>query len=361
MSMSTTQPALMVDDGLLHQSWLTTWGRRTVSISVYTFVGALWLTTSPAWSLLALLVDVGRRKWRFPLLRFGVFILAYLACEAWGTLAALLLGVVTLGGAVGGQERYLRWHYALQRVWTRALFAAGQRAFSFRVHLDDDVDVDGPVLLLVRHVSSADTVLAAALFANQRRLKLRYVLKQELLWDPCLDIVGKRLPNAFVARRRQQGGPSSSTVDRAAVAQLARDLTPDSGVLIYPEGSRFTPAKQQRALERLQTSGHAQLAAQASTWSHVLPPRLGGTLTLLNTAPQLQVVVLEHAGFDDVGTLADMVNGSLVGRDIYVRFRRVDVDGVAPESRAQWLFDEWAKVDAWVGAHRQAVATKPKV
>ena len=36
--------------------------------------------------------------------------------------------------------------------------------------------------------------------SRRYHLRLRYVLKRELLWDPCLDIVGQRVPNIFVDR-----------------------------------------------------------------------------------------------------------------------------------------------------------------
>ena len=58
----------------------------------------------------------------------------------------------------------------------------------------------GPFLLLVRHTSLADTVLAATFLSHPNGIGLRYILKKELLWDPCLDIVGRRLPNHFVDR-----------------------------------------------------------------------------------------------------------------------------------------------------------------
>ncbi|MDC0708578.1 hypothetical protein POL68_08865 [Stigmatella sp. ncwal1] len=38
-----------------------------------------------------------------------------------------------------------------------------------------------------------------------RRGQLKYVLKRELLWDPCLDVVGRRLPNVFVERSGDRG------------------------------------------------------------------------------------------------------------------------------------------------------------
>ena len=64
-------------------------------------------------------------------------------------------------------------------------------------------------------VALAVVLLAAALLSRPHGVRLRYVLKRELLWDPCLDIVGHRLPNAFVRR-----GSRDTAGDVAAVRGL---------------------------------------------------------------------------------------------------------------------------------------------
>jgi 1-acyl-sn-glycerol-3-phosphate acyltransferase len=106
-----------------------------------------------------------------------------------------------------------------------------------------ELGIPGPVLVLVRHTSTADTVLTAGVLANPNRLNLRYVLKNELLWDPCLDVVGRRLPNAFLTRSSAQ---RSGDLDQ--LRRLAQDLSEDEGVLLYPEGTRYSAAKAARAI-----------------------------------------------------------------------------------------------------------------
>ena len=69
----------------------------------------------------------------------------------------------------------------------------------------------GPYLLLVRHASSGDALLASSLVSAPNRMQLRCVLKRELLWDPCLDIVGNWLPNVFAER----DAPDSSRIVRS--------------------------------------------------------------------------------------------------------------------------------------------------
>lgn len=142
-------------------------------------------------------------------------------------------------------------------------------------------------------MSTADTVLAAALVANPHRRRLRYVLKRELLWDPCLDIVGQRLPNVFVGREAEARGPQLERLRR-----LAGELGPDEGVLIYPEGARFAPRKLGSALERLEREGPPELLTIAKGYRSVLPPRLAGSLALLEATRGHDVLFLEHSGFE---------------------------------------------------------------
>ena len=110
--------------------------------------------------------------------------------------------------------------------------------------------------------------------------RLRYVLKRELLWDPCLDIVGHRLPNCFIER-----GAKISAPEIERIRGLAQDLGPTDGVLIYPEGTRFTPERREAVLARIEARGDTALLERARALQNVLPPRLGGSLALLEESP----------------------------------------------------------------------------
>jgi 1-acyl-sn-glycerol-3-phosphate acyltransferase len=338
------------------ESWLSIWGRRAITIPTYLGAAALYLGALPLLLPLAAVVDVatGRRS-TLPRLRALTVFAIYFACEVFGILGALALGLVTLGGTLVEARRYLGWNAALQRWWTDALFFGSVRVFGIRVETEGlEVARRGPMLLFVRHTSTADTVLTAAIVANPHRLLLRYVLKRELLWDPCLDLVGRRLPNAFVARgagRRPQdatGGEATSSPEIDAVASLASGLDEGSAVLIYPEGTRFSKTKLARAIERLRARGddtHAELSARLR---HVLPPKLGGPLALVSAAPEVDVVVVEHSGFEGAATLASFWKGALVGKTLRVRLRRFPASTLPRAALASWLYERWAEVDAWV-------------
>lgn len=321
------------------------WRRRALSFPLYTLVGAVALVGAPLWLVIAVLMDgVGGGALRWPRTRALGFFGLYLVCECLGIVAASCIWLVTAGGRVGGRARFLGWNGVLQQWWANALFYGSVTLFSMKVHVEGgELGGPGPLLLLVRHSSTADTVLAAALVSGPARMRLRYIIKEELLWDPCLDVVGRRLPNAFVAR-----GSAHRDAELAMISALARGLGPDEGVLIYPEGTRFSPARRDRAVAKLAASTRRSLVPIAEGYRAVLPPKVAGVLALLAAAPDADVVFLEHTGFEGAATFADFWSGALIGRTVSARLRRFPAPVGSDEDKATWLFQRWAEVDGWI-------------
>jgi 1-acyl-sn-glycerol-3-phosphate acyltransferase len=308
-------------------------------------LACLYLALSPLIVVGAALRDL-RFGRRLPTLRLALFGAVYLACETLGLLASGALWVACGGGGAASRQRWERWNFALQRVWAGALFAAVRRIFALTLEVEGDAEVgDGPLLVFVRHASLADTLLPSNLLSIRHGLRLRYVLKRELLCDPCLDIVGQRLPNVFVQRG---SGDGKREID--SIRRLAADLGDDEGLLIYPEGTRFSPARRARALERISASGETERLERARSLERVLPPRTGGPQALLETRPDADVLIVGHVGFDGLTKLHDFVDGSLVGRHLHVRFHRVPAAAIPRErpARIEWLDAEWARLDAWI-------------
>ena len=96
---------------------------------------------------------------------------------------------------------------------------------------DSDAFDEGNAVVLCRHASLADSLVSAWVVCTNRGLSPRYVLKRELLWDPCLDIVGLRVPNYFVDRGSQQ-----SANELAAVTRLSADLDASDVLSFFPKG-----------------------------------------------------------------------------------------------------------------------------
>ncbi len=273
-------------------------------------------------------------------------IATYFFCEAIGIIAA---GGIWLRSKVQpslSEDRYIDLNFRLQSCWANTLYSSAALIFSFKTEVQGSESLSrGRFLLFPRHVSTGDTILPAVFVTKARGIALRYVLKKELLWDPCLDIVGHRLRNFFVTRNSDR---RSDEID--GIRSLASDLAPKEGVLIYPEGTRFSEPKQKRIIVKLRDSGNDELAERAEQMSHVLPPRLGGPIALISGTPSLDIVFMAHTGFEGIETLFDLFNGSLIGRSIKIGFRRVPHDEIPrdPSLLPRWLFDQWILLDRWV-------------
>lgn len=316
------------------------WRRRALTLPGILVATVLVTVLSPVLLAGALLVDLFRSP-RLSTVRLVLLGIVYLVCESLGLLASLVLWL----GSLGDPERRLRWFRALQDAWAAAIFAAGRRIFGLRVEVEGDDSLrPGPLVLLSRHASLVDTMLPAVHVSRRHGLRLRWVLKQELLWDPCLDVVGHVLPNVFVRR-----GSGDSAREIEAVRDLARGLGDDEGVLLYPEGTRFSPAVHARAMRSLAEADPVR-ARRLAGLRHVLPPRPGGALAVLEACPPADVVLLAHAGLDGAARLADVWRGSLVGRRIRLCFRRIAASELpaTPAERRNWLDAQWLALDEWV-------------
>jgi 1-acyl-sn-glycerol-3-phosphate acyltransferase len=320
------------------EPFLERWSRRALTIPGYVLAWLLSLVLAPL-AALALLAGGGVPA---RLVLFGTVFLSY---EMAGLSAAAWLWLTGHGSDAPA-------HAALQRWWACGLFQAAARIFRLELEIEERDPVEpGPLVVLIRHASIADTLLPEVVLADRHGLQLRYVLKRELLLDPCLDVVGQRLSCAFVRR-----GSGESQRELASIESLARGLGPGEGALIYPEGTRFTPEKRERALERVKAAGPPERWARVAELRHVLPPRSGGPLALLAAAAPADALWLAHTGLEGLGTLGDVLRNGIMGRRIRVALWRTP-RSVIPSERAaavRWLDEEWARVDRWIEHARGA-------
>jgi len=328
------------------------WSRRVFVVSTYlVLLATLVILFVPLLALTAACDLLRRRSWT--LTRALVFFIWYLVLELVGLVVAFAIWLSSGPWSGRNHETWVARNYALQAWWAQMLGGGGFVIFGMRTEIEGTLESfkDRPVLVFVRHASSADTILAAITLANPHGLRLRYVLKRELLWDPCLDVVGNRLPNVFVRRNSEHREESISSV-RA----LAANMGAGEGVLIYPEGTRFSPAKKQRIVEKLRAEGRVTEADEADSLRHVLRPRPGGALALLEEAPEADVVFLAHTGFEGSASFDRFFNGGLVGRTIHVQLRTVPARQIpaGQQARSAWLMEQWRAVDAFIDSHRGA-------
>jgi 1-acyl-sn-glycerol-3-phosphate acyltransferase len=329
------------------------WGRRALSLPAYFGGFALLACGLPLWLALGALADLAtggaRRRW--PGVRFVLLLLGYTFWDCFGIVGWVWVEATSLGMP---RPRYLRRLFRLQQLWARGLFGMARRALSLGVHVEEGfVPDERPILLFVRHASLVDVLLPAVFVSGPHDVLLRYVMKREVLLDPAIDLVGQRLENAFVSR-----GKGAADREEQAIRALASGLGPREGVIVFPEGTRFSEAKRSDALARIRESGDAVRLARAEQLHHVLPPRSRGPLAVLDAARDADVIFLAHRGFDGAVGAAELLRGALIGRAVELktwRVRRADVPAER-EACLAWLDAEWARVDAWIASRIAAEA-----
>lgn len=318
--------------------------RRAVTLPAVILLFVVAWVGAPALLAVAALVDVvrwlvGRRPWMA--VRLYLFGMAYTLAEVVGVALLGLMWAISMGGRLFdlGPSTFV-----IQRHWAGFVLRACRSIFGLRITAGGlDAVHPAPFILLARHASIVDNLLPSWFISRPHRIHIRYVMKHELLVDPALDIAGNRLGNVFV---RRATGESESEI--AAIRALATTLPPSEAVLIYPEGTRFSVAKRDRAIGVLERRS-PRLAERAAGLFNVLPPRPGGTLALLD-ACTADVVVMAHRGLDGFARIADIWQGAMVRREVEVFFFRVPRSEIPTDraGRIEWLYDVWHRVDRWI-------------
>jgi 1-acyl-sn-glycerol-3-phosphate acyltransferase len=313
-----------------------------LSSTLLVLLAPVYLAAFPFLTLAALLYD-GVVDHRLPRVRALLLVGGLLIAELVGLLGA----VITLRHR--DPDAFETATYRLQRIWSRGILRWSVFLYDLRFELTGDALGDGPFLLLPRHASLADTLLPMWLTDGPTPLRPRYALKKELLWDPCLNVVGQRVPNVFVDRS------AGSAAEIQRVADLAVDLPEDSFVVLFPEGTRFSESRRAKIIERLQLRGDDDRHAEAVRLKNVLPVRPGGTVGLMNHAG-LDVVLMAHTGLEGTRSLGDVLRGDLIGSVLNVHLRRVPAHDLptTDEGRLAWLREAWDWMDSAVTCLKRA-------
>lgn len=333
---------------------------RGITLELVAFVLVTLLL--PVLLLAAALVDLAlwalrRKHW------MGIRLVAFAWWFLFGELRAML-GLLAIwlwtGGPLGsGSLRRARLLYALRVHWSGSHLAGIRVLFGLRFEVEHpELAGPGPAVIMMRHASIIDNLLPDVLIAKPHRIGLRFVIKRELQAIPTIDIGGRWAPTLYI--RRASEAPEREIV---ALRSLMRGLSTWEAVLIYPEGTRFTTRKLARAQEVI-AERQPEIAALAGRLRHVLPPRLGGPLALLDEAATTgaDVVFCGHAGFDGYQHVSDIWAGGLVGKTIHVRFWRHAASEIpdGDSARTEWLYARWQELDDWVGAARR-IEHEPEV
>lgn len=312
--------------------------RRLVSLPALLVACLLVTVLIPVWLPIAVAADAIRMRFRFPLAR----LLSFAVCWSWIELAGVVQSAWLWCTARASSEAA---NYRLMAWWSGALM----KALELTIGVDPQVEGveairPGNAIVLCRHASLADSLLSGWVFSAVAGVGPRYVLKRELLFDPCLDIVGLRVPNHFLDR-----GAADSSGELEALRRLAATVGPGSVGVIFAEGTRANDDKRRRALDKI-AERDPQRAARMAGLRRLLPPRPAGSMAMLDGAPDADVVLAWHTGFDGLDTFSGIL--ARLSRPLPpVRFvvRRVSRSDVpAGAAFAAWLDDRWIEMDAEV-------------
>jgi 1-acyl-sn-glycerol-3-phosphate acyltransferase len=325
--------------------------RRAITVPVVGAGAAVLGSSVGLWAPAAFMAGLVRPDHRFRALRLLSFAFAWTSLESVGVAASTVLWAT-------GRSSDRDAHYALQRWWAARLVDALGVTAGLKIEVAGlDALGPGPVVLCARHVSIADSLLPAWLL-GQLGMRPRYVMKDDLLIDPCLDIVGGRLPNHFIDRE-----PDDSGTELKFLETLADGMGSLDAAVVFPEGMVVSEARRQRAIARVEQRDPAR-TARVHALTCLAPVRPSGTAALLRGAPDADIVFVTHTGFERLASLATAPAQIPLADPVRVDIRRVPRSEV-PDSDgfAAWFDEEWVRCDRRTAelAHDSEIARTAEV
>ncbi len=247
----------------------------------------------------------------------------------------------------------IRRHQRLQAWSVAVLGRRAERLLGVRLELEPgDIDAltPGPVIVMCRHVNIVDASIPTLLYQRLGR-HTRSVIMAELLADPGFDLIYRRTGSVFIPR---DNGP----VAVAPLQHLGQGIDHSTAVVIYPEGRLFRADLRDRFLTKIALTDPDR-AHRLAPLRHVLPPRPGGVLALIDALPSADVVTIAHAGLDRFSNFTDLARNAPLPLPLAVTAQRVSAADIPHglNERTVWLDEQWLHVDAWIAEQLAVVPT----
>ena len=309
-----------------------------------TVVGVL---ASPAIIAVAAVVDVAKGRFRLPTIRVALFLLQYGVHDSIEILLAPVYWMLAGFGTRLDSPTSIARHERLQHWSIDVLARRAQHVLGLRLDIDADSTAaltPGPVIVLCRHVNIVDASLPSLLY-QRLGYRTRGVIMAELLADPGFDLIYSRTGSVFIPR-------DNGSEAIAKVETLGQRLDSATAIVIFPEGRLFRPDRLDRASTRL-AHENPERAARLASLRHVLPPRPGGVLALIDTI-DADVVVVAHAGLDQFASFAALARAVPLREPISVTAWRIPRGQLPTDdgARVAWLDSQWLRVDQWVSSRQ---------
>jgi 1-acyl-sn-glycerol-3-phosphate acyltransferase len=195
------------------------------------------------------------------------------------------------------------------------------------------LDPTRPHIVLANHRSWADILIVQAVVATRGPI-VKFLAKRQLLFTPIFGLIILAFDFPILRRRTRRGDDPAKRRDddRRRVSEAAAVLLDSpAAILSFAEGTRFSEAK---------------LKASHGPYDHVLPPRAGGL-----------VAMIEALGGGGGGRIVDLTIAysrtvsfwEFLGGEsgpVSVLWETVEIAEVEPGRAQAWLNARWRRKDA---------------
>jgi 1-acyl-sn-glycerol-3-phosphate acyltransferase len=321
--------------------------RRPVTVTLWLVMSIVCLVLSPVVLALAALASAltGRPQ---PLI-FARLIVAYFALELATLAACGVLWLASCGGLLMGTPTFQRLHYRLLRWFVRGFAARWSALLEINVPAQASTEAtralesDRPLLFFSRHAGPGDTILLIDHLLTRFDRLPSVVFKQSIVVDPCVDLIGHRLPHAVL-------DTSDPEECEQQIEKVAAGLRSRGVLLLFPEGGNFTAERRLRAIRKLWSTGRRREARRAEHMSHVLPPRPTGALAALRGNPGADVIFGAHAGLGLAAFPRELWEAAPLGKTFttHMWLSPAAENPTEPEAQVVWIYDWWKRLDTWI-------------
>ena len=255
-------------------------------------------------------------------------------------------------------RRFQRAHFSLLRWFVSGLSARVRELLNIRVQVaatpdaEESLRSDRPLLFFSRHAGPGDSVFLTDMLMIRFDRLPSIVFKDALTLDPCIDLLGHRLPHAVL-------DTSDADECEQRIRDAAAKLGPRGVLMLFPEGGNFTPERRRRAIAKLRRRGRHEEASAGEQMSHTMPPHPAGALAALHGNPDSDVIFGAHTGLGLAAFPRQLWREPPIGRTLTARMWHVPATDRPddPEQQARWLYDWWGRIDEWVRAQGEEEAS----
>jgi 1-acyl-sn-glycerol-3-phosphate acyltransferase len=245
--------------------------------------------------------------------------------------------------------RFRRAHYGLLRWFVGGLSGRARQLLDITIRTEPEpgaaasLQADRPVLVFSRHAGPGDTMFLTDILMNRYDRLPSVVFKDALALDPVVDLLGHRLPHAVLDK-------SDAEECEQIIRDAAAHLSPRGALMLFPEGGNFTPERRRRSIAKLWRKGMREEAEAGEHMEHMLPPHPTGAIAALRGHPDADVIFAAHTGLGLAAFPGQLWRDPPIGRTLTAHMWRVAPDERPhdPDGAADWLYDWWERLDAWV-------------